>query len=90
MALLSRIELQSGIVVESAYLRIRQFSGSKQGINFDLVGYLSKEAFEANKANFSCSHYSFAPSLEDGADNMIKQAYIYLKTLPMYTNAVDA
>jgi predicted choloylglycine hydrolase len=33
--------------------------------------------------------YEFKPSVEEGSDNFIKQAYEYLKTLPEYANATD-
>jgi hypothetical protein len=33
--------------------------------------------------------YEFKPSVEEGSDNFIKQAYNYLKTLPEYVDAVD-
>lgn len=33
--------------------------------------------------------YEFKPSVEEGSDNFIKQAYNYLKTLPEYADAVD-
>jgi len=44
--------------------------------------------FNADNVSFNKS-YDFTPSVVDGSDNFIKQAYEYLKTLPEFSGATD-
>lgn len=88
MALSQTIEFKpSGFVddieVSSAYHRINTLSGNKQGINFKLDVFQTKEA----KEPLYTKGYSFVPSMDD--KNFIAQAYEHLKTLPEFSGATD-
>jgi len=65
-----------------AYYKIDGIRGSKDNISFDLVA-------TKNDVIVWKGQYSFTPSVADDADNFIKQAYVYLKTLSEFANAED-
>lgn len=90
MALIGRMELPSGLVVDNAYLKIDTISGTKLGLTFQLFGYISIEAYQAGKDPLFFTGYSFTPRVEEGAANFIEQAYEHLKTLPLFSGATDA
>jgi hypothetical protein len=64
-----------------AYIKIVNIFGSKENINIDV-------SFQSDKYTFS-KQFVFTPSVEDGSENFIKQAYRYLKTLPEFEGAID-
>jgi hypothetical protein len=84
MALQKNIELNTGIKVNDAYLRIDSVTiNQKQNINFFLKSYISNDvdlAFDVKE--FSCSY-------DINGENPIKQAYLHLKTLPEFVDATD-
>jgi hypothetical protein len=75
--------IQAGIekVTFVAICKVTSISGSKARLNIDVshVGDIAK--YERS--------YSFEPSVDDGSPNFIKQAYLYLKTLPEFSGAED-
>lgn len=68
-------------IIGDAYIKIESTEGTKDKISFIVVFLLDNP-----KLRFEEKHY-FTPNLE--GDNFIKQAYLYLKSLPEYADAVD-
>lgn len=91
MAIICRLELESGIVAENAYARIEFLSGgNKTDVVITLSYYLNEAMRVSGKSNIAQVNYSFVPSMEDTAPNFIKQGYEYLKTLHEFSSAEDA
>lgn len=61
--------------------KIVSISGDKNLLHFAVQ-------FAGDEISF-VEQYSFTPSVEDGAPNFIKQAYLYLKTLSEFEGAED-
>lgn len=72
-----------GVELKDAYLKIESFTGSKDSLQISLYvkASASGEAIDGHLIQN-------VPYNIDG-ENPIKQAYIYLKTLPQYADAVD-
>lgn len=68
--------------VKDAYWKIVNVSGDKEQIDFVIQAFNG----EQQVGGFASS---FTPSVENGSENFIRQAYIYLKTLPEFENAED-
>lgn len=84
MALQTNITTDSGISVNNAYNRVEKLKlTSKESIAFDLVSYVNQNATTAFDRTSHLAKYDL------NGDNPIKQAYIYLKTLPEFSNATD-
>lgn len=65
----------------TAYCRIASVNANKT---------IGRITLECKSDNYSMEKYYQVPfSVEDGAPNFIKQAYVYLKTLPEWKNAAD-
>ena len=62
---------------------------TKRQARFTLATYVDAEAREAHKEPVAQAEYSFTPDWES-ADNILAQAYEYVKTLDDYAEAVDA
>ena len=73
------------IQFKKCYHKIVDLKGDKNKIEF-IVGI-----YENSTCERLVSHriYSFVPTVEDNADNFIKQGYEYLKTLDEYAGAKD-
>lgn len=86
MALSKTIELVSNFgdtsVFNNPYIAIKKIEGYKDNI---LINVIFKKA--KDNVVLKQEYYSFAPALE--GDNFIKQAYLYLKTLPEFADAID-
>jgi hypothetical protein len=65
----------------AAVCRITTISGSKTKLNIKVLHIGDAATFERS--------YSFEPLVSDGSENFIKQAYLYLKTLPDFSGAED-
>lgn len=89
MALQINIELNSGITVEGAYLRIGELMGNKDNLMFQLDSYVSRESFQEGKQVLQQEAFYFSPSTEEGSFNYHKQGYEHLKTLPEFEGAID-
>lgn len=89
MALSKNINLENGLTVENAYIRIDSLAGNKDLLTITVNSYVSQEAFQDGKPYLEQKLYSFTPSVEEEAPNFIKQGYEYLKTLEEYQDAVD-
>jgi hypothetical protein len=70
-----------GKVTFAAVCKITSISGSKDKLNFNVSHIGDVASYERM--------YSFEPSVADGSPNFIKQAYLYLKTLPEFSGAED-
>lgn len=83
MALTKTVETPQGFVATSAYHRVEGVSLTKTALAFRVRSYV-----EQNKPAFGDQGYECAYSLN--GENPIRQAYLYLKTLPEWADAVDA
>ncbi len=84
MALTKSIKTEWGIEVEKAYSRIENVTlTAKDKITFHVRYYVLKEKvpFFTEKV-FGCDY-------DLNGENPIKQAYLHLKTLPEFADAVD-
>jgi hypothetical protein len=70
------------LVCSSAYWRIEQIIGNKQGLTFIVNAYVTGQGPMLHSEQFL-----FVPELD--GNNFIKQAYEYLKTLPEFADATD-
>ena len=87
MALNCDVELESGITIPNAYLRIGSFSGNENYISFNLNIYVDKDAYIEEKPSVSTVSHSMK---FDTTSNLFRQMYEHLRTLPQYINAVEA
>lgn len=62
-----------------AYIKVENIAGTKNNISTNI-------SFTDNNKSF-CKSYQFVPLLN--GENFIKQAYLHLKTLPEFADAVD-
>jgi hypothetical protein len=71
----------AGVTVSDGYLRVSNVFGTKEELGFIL-------AYQAatGEIPLTTKEFSFAPEMDD---NFIKQAYLYLKTLPEFSDAED-
>ena len=83
MALQHNIVTDSELAIDAAYGRITSVAiASKDNMTFVLSWFVSSSStVPAQVRAYSCAH-----SMDD---NCIRQAYLYLKTLPEFANAVD-
>jgi|APGre2960657404_1045060.scaffolds.fasta_scaffold00383_17 hypothetical protein len=79
----SFVRVQTGIekATFAAVCRITSISGNKTHLNISVLHIGDVARFERT--------YSFEPSVDEGSVNFIKQAYLYLKTLPEFSGAED-
>jgi hypothetical protein len=73
-----KIEEENGIV------------GGKSKIRVRMNCFRNKKNADHNKDKIGDFDFEFKPNLSQNADNIIKQAYDYAKTLPEFKNAKDA
>lgn len=79
-----------GIDLPQAYIRIDEQSGGKENVTLRVRTYVNAEKCIEGKAWIEEKLHSFTPSVEDSAENFIRQGYEHLKTLEEFTEAVDA
>lgn len=87
LALICDIDLESGLTVENAYLRIKSFNGSESRVSFILYIYTNKDNFKNGKPAISQKSYNMD---FDKDRNLFRQMYNFLLTLPEYENATEA
>lgn len=85
MALLQTTSLETGIIVENAYKRVEMVQiADKSKMLFTVKSYagspLEFQAFDTK--SYQCEY-------DIDGKNPIKQAYVYLKTLPEFESAQD-
>lgn len=78
---LGTVETGAQKITFLAVCKITAIRGSKTELEFDVL--------HANDINKFQRSYSFQPSVADESQNFIKQAYLYLKTLPEFSGAED-
>ena len=71
---------------KTAYMKVEKMRGDKNWLNFDVKGYISKDAANTGMEDIYNKQYGFIPTTDDRWD---KQAYEYIKKLPEYEAAVD-
>lgn len=84
MALQKTVTTRAGVTVPNAYIRV----GRCEIVNKTLLGF-SVDYFANESESFV---FDAAPQFceyDINGENPIKQAYVYLKTLPEFANAVD-
>lgn len=82
MAIIKDTELENGIKVYGAYLRVENISLDKTDISFNIRKYVDK-----NKSFFSEDYLTCPYNIE--GENPFIQAYEYLKTLEEFKDAED-
>ena len=82
MAIKSNIELQNGIKVDGAYLRVEFPSINKDLMSFNLRKYVNTDLSFFSEDMITCDY-------DIEGSNPYSQAYEYLKTLDEYSDAVD-
>jgi len=83
MAFSLTVNQETGITVSNAYVRIDSISIRKGAIGNAVVKFF----VEPTKAPFESRDFIFLYELD--GPNPIKQAYLHLKTLPEFADAVD-
>lgn len=89
MAISKNLEIENGLSLNGAYIRIDSVSGSKNSLVISANAYTSKESFLQGNEYLKNNIYQFIPSVEDNSENFIKQGYEYLKSLEEYKDAID-
>jgi hypothetical protein len=72
-----------GIEIQDVYVRVASFKGNKQNLVFEVQYFTDSQELQAFKTEAN----SCQLLLDDS--NPIKQAYLHLKTLPEFADAVD-
>ena len=67
---------------DNVYCKIVAFGGSKETFSFDVSTFKKKNGTLLDKQNYNLAFDLDGP-------NPIKQAYLHLKSLPEFANAVD-
>lgn len=92
MALMQSVESSTGLIIENAYIKIDEYSCSKDNIvNARLKAYISQDAAKDNKSPIEGSE-DFVTMLADyseNAHNVKKQLYEFAKKKEKYKNAID-
>jgi hypothetical protein len=76
-----------GVTIPDAYIRVNNFSGSKDSIAFN-VGFYGNADENGEREMFDQKAYQCAYNLN--GSNAVKQAYDHLKTLPEFTGALES
>lgn len=90
MAIIKNTKLiqDESIEIENAYFRIESISGTKNKMSMTVSIYSNKNNSIPGKQLFSIG-YIFIPNLDEGSDNIFKQGYTFLKSLPEFIDAKD-
>ena len=71
-----------GLNLEGAYYRVWSFNGNKNTLSFEVE-------LCVNDSNERLDSTTFNIDYDINGENPIKQAYLYLKTLPEFEGALD-
>ena len=83
MALKKTITIFGDIEVKNAYLRVENISiFEKTKLVFSIVGRKTPESQIISSNSYNCDY-------NINGDNPIKQAYLHIKSLPEFADAVD-
>ena len=87
MAILAPVETCFGFDAKEAYCRVESLSMTRdKNCSFLINNYLNQEAAQS-VLPFSSSSFTYLYDLN--GPNPIKQAYLHLKTLPEFADAID-
>lgn len=89
MALTKVTELESGIIVEEAYIRVQGINGNKNILAVSLEVFASKQLCDEGKQPISYMSFTFVPDTSENSLRWDKQAYDHLKTLPEFAGSID-
>lgn len=90
MALQMNLELNNGLKISNAYIRISYVYGDKTKVSIRVDIYASQKCFLDKKKPLQHSkNYYFTPSLDATATNFLEQGYQYMKTLDEFKDAKD-
>jgi len=89
MGLTAKIELDTGMVIDAAYIRVESIRGDKTRIDATTGVYVNGEAAETGKPAVQQLHVSFTPSFAKRAPDLWEQAYAELKRHPQIAQFVD-
>lgn len=68
--------------LSNCYIRVFSFTGNKEKVNFKI------EVLSSDKEKtYLTEAYSFVPKMNN--ENIFLQAYLHLKTLPDFSDAID-
>jgi|LakMenEpi03Aug12_release.lakeMendotaPanAssembly.Ray.scaffolds.fasta_scaffold166234_3 hypothetical protein len=84
MALSKTITITSGLVVDDAYIRVDSVCIPEKS----LMQFLA-QAYKDNSQQHPFWHVQMSCPYDITGDNPIRQAYLYLKTLPEFASATD-
>lgn len=85
MALQMQLTTEQGFVAPNAYLRVEKVLASKSSATATVCAY--KDSNTDNVVEIWSKSYQLGVDLD--GDNFIAQAYLYLKTLPEFSGAID-
>lgn len=77
--------IKKELTLDKVYIMVNTIEGTKDKIEFKVYVYTD----ETKECVLDIKHYSFTPVVDQDSYNFIKQAYLYMKTLPEYEDAVD-
>ena len=83
---------QFEITIAGCYWKVEVdngIQGGKEKLRCRLNCFKNQSIADTNQNKYADFDFEFVPDL-GSADNFIKQAYIYAKTLPEFSGAVDA
>lgn len=89
MALQQNQQLQNGLIVNDAYIRIDTISGYKGEITISVNSYVTRQDFLDGKPYLEQKFYTFVPDASPNAPEIWTQAYTYLKSTEEYGDATD-
>lgn len=90
MGLTKSITVDTGVTLPNAYYRISTVGGDKEKQILTLCLFSSQTAYLDGKDCMEQKYHDFIPSVEEGAPNFIKQGYEYVKSLPDFSDVIDA
>ena len=73
--------------LSGAYVKVETVTSNKKNAIAHVFFYGSCGAARADRPDYKNQQYNFMPP--KNARNFVKQAYVHLKTLPNFVNAVD-
>ena len=62
--------------------------GGKENLSCRIMCYKDQDVADTNGSEYSGINFNFVPNMVS-TDNFIAQAYVYLKTLPEFSSAID-
>ena len=91
MALKMDIELDNKLQAKDAYIRVEDFSGTKERIFFSVNAYnvVGEEKYLIKSMKPKGFEGYILSFVLEPKDNIIKQCYEHLKTLPAFVDSID-